>query len=142
MGTRRKARELALQLLFFMEFNQKSRDSWNTFWQLHPASEPARKFASRLVNGVIENQEAFDALIKKHLLNWSLDRMTIIDRSVLRLAVSELTVMKDIPFRVTIDEAIEIARRYGNEHSASFVNGVLDHIVKDQEMIAVGKEGS
>lgn len=131
-----------MQLLFFMEFNQKSPDSRSTFWQLHPASESTRAFASQLVSGVIKNGDAFDILIQKHLVNWSLDRMTIIDRIVLRLAVSELSGMKDIPFRVTIDEAIEIARRYGNEHSASFVNGVLDHIVKDQEMIAVGKEGS
>jgi N utilization substance protein B len=81
---------------------------------------------------VLQHQEEIDRLIQKHALNWTIGRMSIIDRNILRCAVFELLKISDIPAKVTLNEAIEIAKRYSDEESGAFVNGILDHLVKEE----------
>jgi transcription antitermination protein NusB len=134
MGFRRKSRELALQMLFHLDVNKDGSGWREHFWGLHPAPPEVRVFADRLVDGVIENQLVIDRMIQKHALHWTIGRMSIIDRNILRCAVFELLNLSDIPATVTINEAIEIAKRYSDEESGAFVNGILDHIVKEESL--------
>jgi N utilization substance protein B len=132
MGFRRKSRELALQMLFQLDVNKDGPNWRKQFWDLHPAPPDVKTFSEQLVDGVLKHQEEIDRLIQKHALNWALSRMSIIDRNILRCAVYELLGLSDIPAKVTINEAIEIAKRYSDEESGAFVNGILDHIVKEE----------
>ncbi len=132
MGFRRKSRELALQMLFQLDVNKDGPNWRKQFWELHPAPPDVKTFAEQLVEGVLSHQETIDGLIQKHALNWTISRMSIIDRNILRCAVFELLILSDIPARVTMNEAIEIAKRYSDEESGAFVNGILDHIVKEE----------
>ncbi len=139
MGDRRKARELALQMLFHLEFNKDDQRWRKTFWEIHPAPPQVQDFASQLVSGVIQDQKTIDGLIRKHAQHWALERITAVDRNMLRIAICELMVMEDIPVKVTLNEAIEIAKRYGDEMSGAFVNGILDQVVKDADFIPLIK---
>jgi len=131
MGIRRKARELALQLLFQTEYNPGQGDLPGTFWRSHEAAPPVREFSTLLVKGVIEHLVEIDRLIEKNAENWTPERMSTVDRNILRIAIFELCYLKDIPVRVSINEAIEVAKRFGNEGSGAFVNGILDRIFKE-----------
>lgn len=132
MGSRRKARECALQVLFQVDFlEQEPHQLLSLFWQSHPAKAEVRDFAERLVEGVWRNRAEIDALIQSHSTNWRLDRMPAVDRNILRLATYELLFERDIVSSVTLNEAIEIAKRFGTEESGAFVNGVLDPIAQD-----------
>jgi transcription antitermination protein NusB len=135
MGDRRKARELALQMLFHLEFNKDDERWRKTFWEIHPATPSVRDFADQLVSGVAQNQKTIDGLIRKHAQHWVLERMTAVDRNIMRIAICELMVMDDVPVKVTLNEAIEIAKRYGDEASGAFVNGILDQVLKDADFI-------
>ena len=131
MGLRREARELALQILYALDANPASglRETLQTFREERsdvPAS--MREFAEGLVIGVQEHREAIDTAIKARSRNWALARMPLVDLNVMRLASFELMFRSDIPKRVTINEAIEIARRFGDKDSPAFVNGILDEI--------------
>jgi len=86
------------------------------------------EFAKRIVLGVMEHRQEIDRLIKERSENWRLDRMTIIDRNILRIAIFELLYCGDIPPKVTLNEAIDLGKRYGSEESGSFINGILDRI--------------
>ena len=86
------------------------------------------EFAKRIVLGVMEHRQEIDRLIKERSENWRLDRMTIIDRNILRIAIFELLYCDDIPPKVTLNEAIDLGKRYGSEESGSFINGILDRI--------------
>ncbi len=132
MGFRRKSRELALQMLFQLDVNKDGPNWRKQFWELHPSPAAVKTFSEQLVDGVLEHQEEIDRLIQKHALNWTISRMSIIDRNILRCAVYELLRLSDIPAKVTMNEAIEIAKRYSDEESGAFVNGILDHIVKEE----------
>lgn len=132
MGNRRKARECALQVLFQIDFlHQEPHTILPLFWQSHPAKEDVRAFTERVVEGVWRNLTEIDELIESHSTNWRLDRMPAVDRNILRLATYELIFERDIASSVTLNEAIEIAKRFGTEESGSFVNGVLDPIARD-----------
>ena len=141
MGDRHRAREFALQMLFHLEFNRDDEHWRRTFWEVHPAVSAIQGFADELVSGVIQHQETIDGVIRKHAQHWDIERMTVVDRNILRMGVLELMVMRDIPIEVTLNEAIEIAKRYGNEASGAFVNGILDQIAKDEEWITSEKGG-
>lgn len=132
MGYRRKSRELALQMLFHLDINKDSLGWRERYWELHPAPEEIRRFADSLVDGVLQNQNEIDRLIGKHAYHWTLDRMSIVDRNILRCAVFEILFLIEVPTNVAINEAIEIAKRYSDQDAGSFVNGILDHLVKEE----------
>jgi len=137
MGARRKGREAALQILYQVDTSEVSpEDALRTFWtHLGPTPEggmsEAQDFANVLVRGWAKSREAIDAKIKDVSHHWRLERMARVDRNILRLATFELLEMPDIPARVTLNEAVELAKRFGGEGSAKFVNGVLDRIATD-----------
>jgi len=130
MGTRREARELALQALYQLDVTGEddSGRGLALFWTHFDADPEVRSFARELVDGVREHRERIDALIAASAEHWRLPRLSRVDLNLLRLATFELLARRDIPASVAINEAIEIARRFGSDDSAAFVNGVLDHI--------------
>jgi N utilization substance protein B len=139
MGSRRKAREYALQLLFQQDSSQQKIIFDENAALLSPAVNPVKDFVDRLVKGVTRNLAEIDSLIRKHAEHWSLERMALVDRNILRLAVFELLYLDDIPAKVTLNEAIEIAKRYGDESSGSFINGILDKILGEEEKLSAKK---
>ncbi|MDA2933912.1 transcription antitermination factor NusB [Acidobacteria bacterium AH-259-D05] len=140
MSSRRKARELALQLLFQQDLNQFTPEEvLEVFWKVNRADPENRKFAEFLFRKAFENQAKIDELIRKNAQHWRLERMAAVDRNILRMAVSEF-LYGETPQIVVIDEAIEIARRFSTAESTQFVNGVLDAIKEEIEERAV-REG-
>ncbi|MCD5401700.1 transcription antitermination factor NusB [candidate division NPL-UPA2 bacterium] len=133
MGKRRKARELALQILYGMEIS-KGELPWilSDFWEEHPCPEEVGNFATELVTGTYENLSSIDNLLKKYTNNWDISRLAAVDRNILRLATYELLFLDGIPSRVTINEAIEIAKKYSTADSGKFVNGILDRIKNEK----------
>jgi len=131
MGRRRKARELALQALYQMDFyGDKDHPSLKIFWSEQKVSEATKGFAEKLVEGVMRRQKEIDNLLEKHSEHWKVNRMSRIDRNILRIAVLEFLEMDDIPCKVTIDEAIEMGKRFGTSESGAFINGILDQVLK------------
>ncbi len=129
MGKRHRARELALMILYEMEFRPGDlRELAADFWRERVAVPEVREFADSLVAGVVEHLAAIDETIAKNAAHWSLARIAPVERNILRLATYELLQRYDIPERVVINEAIELAKMYGSEESGAFVNGILDHI--------------
>lgn len=129
MGARREGRELALQALYALDVNPLDvRTGLNLFWEGQRAPHGIREFAEMLVFGVAEQRDRIDALIAQKSKNWSLTRMSKVDINILRLSVYELLYCNDIPVNVTMNEAIEIAKKFGTEESPAFVNGILDEI--------------
>ena len=133
---RTRAREAALQMLYQTEIGRVSaHEAIVTYWPVRDAAdalgEPLRQFANGLVRGTIERLAEIDAMITAHAQNWRIERMVVIDRIVLRLAVYELLAAPDTPARVVINEAIELARTYSGDEAVPFVNGVLDSVRKE-----------
>jgi N utilization substance protein B len=139
MGTRRRAREFALQILYQLDVQEQLSDeqALGMFWRNFAATAEAegamaadlgeiQPFAEKLVRGVRENLTELDAQIQGASKNWRLERMARVDRNLLRLALYELKHLEDVPAKVAINEAIEIAKRYGTNESSAFVNGILD----------------
>jgi transcription antitermination protein NusB len=128
MGKRRKAREVALQFLYQLEQNGASDPTpfEVEFWERHPVDDEAREFASSLVHGAKRRQPEIDKRIAESTEHWDLDRLAVVDRNILRVAVYELLFEPGVPGKVAINEAIEIAKRYGTNESSAFVNGILD----------------
>lgn len=135
MGSRRKGREAALRMLYFMDVAGVSgAQAIKYYWGfLANAREPGSEaeFANQLVRSYAEHEEDVNALIRSSSHHWRLERMPVVDRNVLRVAIVELREMGDIPKRVTLNEAVELAKRFGSEGSGAFVNGVLDRIATD-----------
>jgi N utilization substance protein B len=130
---RRKSRELALQTLYACEVG-KDVSFLPVFESI--VDEAARGpsvsvYGRQLVEKTLEAKSEIDGLLAKHAANWDLKRMTVIDRNILRMAVAELLFFKDIPYKVVIDEAVELAKIYGTDESGKFVNGVVDSIHKE-----------
>ncbi|MDO9349817.1 MAG: transcription antitermination factor NusB [Deltaproteobacteria bacterium] len=129
MGKRRRSREFALQVLYQLEITKQG--ALQAMVQLRENFSPEEgedEFAKRIVLGVMEHRQEIDRLIEERSENWRLDRMTIIDRNILRIAIFELLYCGDIPPKVTLNEAIDLGKRYGSEESGSFINGILDRI--------------
>jgi N utilization substance protein B len=132
MGTRRKGREAALQMLYQMDVSGASADqAIATFWPALGTTREGEDFANELVRGVERDAEKIDATIRKVSQHWRLERMARVDRNILRLGTYELLAIADIPPRVTLNEAVELAKKFGDESSPGFVNGVLDRIAAD-----------
>ena len=134
MRKRTKAREYALQILYAVDITKDDpKDCIERFWQGNDESSgQVKEFADEIVLGVSDKRKEIDSLITKYATNWQLDRMAVIDRNVLRLATYELLFMEDIPPKVSINEAIDIAKKFGGNDSGKFVNGVLDKINKTE----------
>jgi len=131
MGKRRKARELALQALYQVDFSGGvSEDSLSLFWEDQKVGPETLEFARKLVEGVLRRKEEIDQMVEEHSEHWKLSRMSRVDRNILRMAALELLEMEDIPCKVTIDEAIELGKRFGSGESGAFINGILDQILK------------
>ena len=136
-GTRREAREAAIQFLFSHDLNDETLPhQCDDFWGLRSARQKVRDFANELIKGVFENRELVDQTIAEASKNYTLKQLTAVDRSLLRLATYEMLCREDIPSAVSINEAIEIAKRFGSTESAGFVNGVLDRIQYEQKKSA------
>ncbi|MBI4325168.1 MAG: transcription antitermination factor NusB [Chloroflexi bacterium] len=157
MGMRREARERAVQFLFQHDLNppedleaalshfwesqrtaaiseDKGKASWGQKAEALPVSaeEAAlRQFAEPLIRGTLEHRDQLDAEIKKYAINWDLHRMAVVDRNVLRLAIYEMLHRDDIPPVVSINEAVDIAKKFSTEESGKFVNGLLDRVKRD-----------
>ncbi len=134
MRKRTKARECALKILYAVDITgEDPKKCIDVFWQNHePVEGEIRTFADGLVTGVYNNKELIDELISTYTTNWQLKRMAVIDRNILRFATYELLFMEDVPPKVSINEAIDIAKKYGDKDSGKFVNGVLDKINKTE----------
>jgi len=129
MSSRRRSRELAMQVLFQMEISgDNSKDAIELFCKHFEVSKRAKPFFLQLVDGVKANQKEIDLLIERSSDNWKIGRMSGMDRNTMRVAVFELLYCDDIPSRVSINEAIDIGKRFGTEQSPSFINGILDNI--------------
>ena len=132
MGKRREGREAAVQFLVFCDLNQGSgTDAAKEFWDLRPATKPIRDFALPLIEGVLRERVEVDERISRYAENYELGRLAVVDRNILRLAIYEMLHRNDIPPVVSINEAIEIAKRFGTEESSRFVNGILDRVKLD-----------
>ncbi len=134
MSQRRKAREHALQILFQFDMLKGNIDEiMENFWKEKKANDKVIAFTSQLIKGTLENISEIDRTISNHSLNWKLERMSVVDRNVLRIATYELLHLKQIPAPVIINEALEVAKKYGSEDSAKFINGILDAIRRSIE---------
>ena len=129
MGSRHQARERALQILFQYEMHGKSGLWLDLFWKENQATDEARAFAERIVAGVLEKKKELDAVIGKYATNWKISRMPVVDRNILRAGVYELLWMDDVPAKVTVNEAIELAKSFGDDDASKFVNGILDKVL-------------
>lgn len=118
MTTRRKAREEAFKILFQLDINEQID------------SEYISPFMERLVSGVLEHKKKIDQLIEKYLINWTIERLSVVDKTLLRIAIYEICFEDDIPYAVSINEAIELAHKYGDEKSGKFINGILSNMIK------------
>jgi transcription antitermination protein NusB len=132
MGARTSGREAALQMLFAAEISGGSPERVvATYWRETPGDPEGREYADSVVRGVLGEAAAVDEIIRKASTNWRLERMARVDRNVLRLGAWELLRNPDVPRAVILDEAVELAKRFGSEDSGAFVNGVLDRIAED-----------
>ncbi len=142
MGKRRKSRELALQALYQLDIVKEDPEALlQLFWENFSPQEEVKAFCSSLIEGAWRKREEIDELVKRNCENWRVERMAIVDRNILRVAVFELLYCSDIPYKVTLNEAIEMAKKFGSEDSGSFINGVLDRIAK-QTLEKHGRLGS
>jgi transcription antitermination protein NusB len=134
MGKRREGREVTLQLLFHWDLNARQplgETDLGLFWTFRPAVPGVRTFATNLLHGIVTNQATIDEKISKYTANYELRRISAVDRNILRMAVYEMLYADDVPPIVAINEAIDIAKKYGTEESGKFVNGVLDRVKLD-----------
>ena len=132
-GKRRLARELAIQFLYQQDLNQQPLpQAFASFWSTQPStSDDVRLFAEALIRGTLDHQPAIDETIRKYTEHWELERIAAVDRNILRLAIYEMLHRDDIPPVVSINEAVDIAKRFSTGESGGFVNGILDRFKND-----------
>jgi N utilization substance protein B len=136
MSARRKGRELALQALYQLEMSGDAPEpALRRFEESFDNSPEAREFAWDLVRGVLERHAELDATITQASEHWRLERLSRIDANVIRIAVCEMTAVPPLPVEIAIDEAVEVAKRYGTAQSAAFVNGVLDAVARRLHLV-------
>ncbi len=142
MRKRTLSREIALKMLYASEISgEPVEECFRKFWKNDgTGDESVREFSKFLIFGVETNRETLDRIIIKYAANWKLERMASTDRNVLRIASFELLYVPEIPPKVAINEAIEIAKKYGDRDSGKFVNGILDKIGKTERPYAVNKQ--
>ena len=129
MGKRRKSREIIIQVLYQMDMSDgDAEENFNLFWQHFNPSDELKEFSRKIVQGVCKHREEIDALIEKHSEHWRLERMTIVDKNILRSAIFELMFCPDTPVKVILNESIELGKKFSSEKSAPFINGILDKV--------------
>jgi transcription antitermination protein NusB len=132
MGKRRRAREAAIQYHFWRDLQHgETPEHVDEFWELCPVKPNVREFAQPLIEGMVAHLSEIDDQIKRYCENYNLNRISVVDRNVLRLAIYEMLYRDDIPPVVSINEAIELAKTFGGAESGAFVNGILDRVRKD-----------
>ncbi len=133
MGRRRKARELALQLLYELDVREEQDPgpTADEFWRRQRVGDDVRGFAETIVRGTKANQGKIDELITRFAERWDLDRMAVVDRNILRAGIFELLWVHEVPYKVAINEALEIARKFSTEESTRFINGLLDRVRRE-----------
>lgn len=135
MGTRRTARELALKFLYQTEYNSESPDSeLVAFCERANVSQGVQSFTQALIKKFLLHEKEVDELLKKISAHWAPDRMAVIDKNIIRLGICELLFDSTTPPKVVINEAVEIAKKFGTEESPDFINGILDKILKDSKV--------
>ena len=140
MRKRTLARECVLKILYQIEILKEAPDVVvERFWEDNPVDKEVREFAERILTGIQKNMADLDAIVTRHTENWDLSRMAIIDKNILRFGAYELLYMPDIPPKVTINEAVNIAKKFSQEDSGKFVNGVLDHINHNEKPVVTGE---
>ena len=136
MGGRRLSREMALKMLFQIDLvNANIEETLKYTFENGDFSDEVKEFTLTLVKGVMSNFSEIDKVINNYTNNWSLERITNIDRNILRIAIYEILYLENIPKSVSINEAVELAKKYGTKSSFSFVNGVLGKIYKDAKVM-------
>lgn len=133
MGARSRAREAALKILYQLDVTKDlPAEGIKIFFRSHRIAVNSKAFVTQLVEGTAAHLPQIDELIAKHAANWSLERMAMVDRNILRLALFEILFFDETPPKVAINEAVELAKRFGSFESGKFVNGILDSIHKAQ----------
>ena len=134
LASRRKSRELALQILFFIDYSSLSaREVFPLFVQSFRDNKELDAFARHLVEGVEKHRDTIDERIRRCSEHWSLKRISHVDGNILRIAIFEIFWCSDIPAKVTINEAVELGKRFGTEKSSAFINGILDRIAHEKQ---------
>jgi len=131
MGLRRSGREAALKILYAVEFQEDPAEVETTiaeFWANHKGSKKLKDYTLGLVSGVQINGERIDSLINETSKNWKIERLSYMEKNILRIAIFELLECKDVPTSVIINEAVEISREYAGDEASSFINGILGKI--------------
>jgi len=137
MGARRKARELALQMLYQHDLSGNPPDMiLTTFEDLQKSKPNTREFATRIFKGTVDHLPEIDAMIVQQADNWRIERMAVVDRNIIRMSIYEFLHEEDTPKLVIIDEAIEIAKKFGTQKSSQFINGILDGILKRYNLVS------
>src|SRR4030095_1554857 len=132
MGKRRRAREAAIQYHFWRDLQHgEGPEKADDFWEFCPATTRVREFAQPLIDGMVEHLAEIDERIRRYAENYEVRRIAAVDRNVLRLAIYEMLFRDDIPPVVSINEAIELAKKFGGAESGRFVNGILDQVRKE-----------
>ncbi|RKY37303.1 MAG: transcription antitermination factor NusB [Candidatus Omnitrophota bacterium] len=133
MRKRTKSRECALHLLYAYDIHKHNIEQIvENYWYSNPEQNDVKEFTDILINGVITNLAQIDHCIRKYADNWKIERMAVIDRNVMRIALYEILFMESVPVKVSINEAVDMAKKYGDADSGGFVNGVLDKINKTE----------
>jgi len=129
VGERRRSREYALQLLFQLDLSPEDLEEvLDAFWEDKNVQDAVRDFAEEIVRGTMACRDAIDEVLASCALNWRVGRMAVVDRNIMRMAIFEFLFQPQTPGVVVIDEAIEIAKKFGNDESGPFINGILDAI--------------
>ncbi len=131
MGLRRQARVYALQILFQWDIHGGTGDWLKEFWAEREASPELRAFTDQLVDGVLKHHAEIDRLIGASATNWAVHRMPVVDRNILRVGLYELLWVPDVPAKVTVNEALELAKVFADDEARGFVNGILDRVLKE-----------
>jgi len=133
---RTRARELALQMLY--QLDARGDDAWDLVDPMlqreEPGADDVHEFARELIRGTMDKRDEIDVLLKDAAQNWQLHRMAVVDRNILRMAVFEMMNLDAVPTKVTINEAIELGKRFSTKQSGSFINGILDRIRREQDL--------
>ncbi|HYA01792.1 MAG TPA: transcription antitermination factor NusB [Syntrophobacteria bacterium] len=146
MARRRRSREMAVKVLYQADMSGVSiAEAFQLYCAHFGGSEEKREFAKELLDGVQAHLDEINGLISRSSENWRLERMSLVDRNILRLAIYEILCRPDIPTKVSINEAVEIGKKFGSEESGAFINGILDrirtHVRGEEEEAVPDKEG-